>query len=459
MSHHADVFFPMQTSLPPQQTAPPHVPSTWPNLPSYLPANVEQGTINTERPGHPMPTLLRPMSAGWELNCVPTVCQPTPTQSMSRRLRPLPLCSRLNPLFPLAFRQDATWCSAESLASSPAFHAEVPLATSMSFFPMIAPPRMDASGSSDFAISPQALSMSPMALSAGNLDHRPYPADCRRLGDLQPFTVMQGLPTQPMAISPQYPRPPQPMYKRYQLGRVGAKNLATPFRTELAASHLLLTSPLSSPDSEQGSLMEGSRLSRSSSPLMMPRPMIVGASAASPRIKYEHHQDGFDDDEDDEDGEDGDTFPLDGLAAAHNDPHTTSTGGAAAQAENGTKHARLPTDHGQGGYQSEAPSPQSSTKQQSTSRERVFECTFPGCKKRFPRRYNLKSHERTHTTERPFVCDLCCKSFARNHDLKRHRRIHLGLKPYQCQICRQLFSRADALTRHRINKPECRICE
>ncbi|KAF9353047.1 Metallothionein expression activator [Mortierella sp. AD094] len=49
-----------------------------------------------------------------------------------------------------------------------------------------------------------------------------------------------------------------------------------------------------------------------------------------------------------------------------------------------------------------------------------FPCEYPGCDKVFARLYNLKSHSRTHTDERPFVCSSCQLAFARNHDLKRH---------------------------------------
>ncbi|MBE3045053.1 C2H2-type zinc finger protein, partial [Candidatus Bathyarchaeota archaeon] len=41
----------------------------------------------------------------------------------------------------------------------------------------------------------------------------------------------------------------------------------------------------------------------------------------------------------------------------------------------------------------------------------TFQCTL--CPKRFTRAYNLRSHLRTHTDERPFVCTVCGKAFAR----------------------------------------------
>ncbi|KAF8985006.1 hypothetical protein BGZ46_006296 [Entomortierella lignicola] len=88
-----------------------------------------------------------------------------------------------------------------------------------------------------------------------------------------------------------------------------------------------------------------------------------------------------------------------------------------------------------------------------------FPCEFPGCDKVFARLYNLKSHSRTHTDERPFVCSSCQLAFARNHDLKRHVKIHGGDKSFLCSGCGKSFSRLDALRRHRANSKNRPGCE
>ncbi|KAJ8608225.1 hypothetical protein MRB53_039756 [Persea americana] len=85
----------------------------------------------------------------------------------------------------------------------------------------------------------------------------------------------------------------------------------------------------------------------------------------------------------------------------------------------------------------------------------TFQCNL--CPKRFTRAYNLRSHLRTHTDERPFVCTVCNKAFARQHDRKRHEGLHSGEKKFVCRGslqsggqwgCNRRFARADALGRH-----------
>jgi len=96
----------------------------------------------------------------------------------------------------------------------------------------------------------------------------------------------------------------------------------------------------------------------------------------------------------------------------------------------------------------------------------TFQCHL--CPKRFTRAYNLRSHLRTHTDERPFVCKVCGKAFARQHDRKRHEGLHTGEKKFICKGelhshpgqpwgCGRKFARADALGRH-FRSEAGRIC-
>ncbi|XP_060515830.1 pair-rule protein odd-paired-like [Cylas formicarius] len=74
-----------------------------------------------------------------------------------------------------------------------------------------------------------------------------------------------------------------------------------------------------------------------------------------------------------------------------------------------------------------------------------IKCTY--CSRVFPREKSLQAHLRTHTGERPYVCDYprCTRKFAQSGQLKTHQRLHTGEKPFICAApnCSRKFTHAN----------------
>jgi KRAB domain-containing zinc finger protein len=65
----------------------------------------------------------------------------------------------------------------------------------------------------------------------------------------------------------------------------------------------------------------------------------------------------------------------------------------------------------------------STVKLKSSGEEGKYSCSF--CKKSFKWRSHWKSHERIHTGDRPFECEICGKTFTRSDGLQCHKVSHI----------------------------------
>lgn len=83
----------------------------------------------------------------------------------------------------------------------------------------------------------------------------------------------------------------------------------------------------------------------------------------------------------------------------------------------------------------------------------------PVCERRFSRRFNLRSHERSHTGEKPFLCRVsgCGQMFVQQSDRTRHEHTQHHGKSFMCGDrvdgrlswgCGRSFRRKDGLLEH-----------
>lgn len=56
--------------------------------------------------------------------------------------------------------------------------------------------------------------------------------------------------------------------------------------------------------------------------------------------------------------------------------------------------------------------------------QKSHSCPIPSCGRLFKRLEHLKRHVRTHTQERPYICNHCNKAFSRSDNLAQHRKTH-----------------------------------
>ncbi|KAI7854249.1 hypothetical protein BDC45DRAFT_441102, partial [Circinella umbellata] len=84
-----------------------------------------------------------------------------------------------------------------------------------------------------------------------------------------------------------------------------------------------------------------------------------------------------------------------------------------------------------------------------------YRCEWEGCprnQKPFTKRHKMYNHLRTHTGERPFVCQKpgCGKRFSRPDSLTTHIKTHSNVRPFICPVkgCQKAYYHSRSLKKH-----------
>jgi len=80
--------------------------------------------------------------------------------------------------------------------------------------------------------------------------------------------------------------------------------------------------------------------------------------------------------------------------------------------------------------------------------DRIFVCTWDGCKETFNRESVLANHMRYHTNTKNHKCEHCEYACVEAGDLVKHTRLHTGERPYVCDQCGAGYAQKTNLNGH-----------
>ncbi|GAB0089590.1 hypothetical protein DMENIID0001_041600 [Sergentomyia squamirostris] len=82
------------------------------------------------------------------------------------------------------------------------------------------------------------------------------------------------------------------------------------------------------------------------------------------------------------------------------------------------------------------------------SDERSYKCNYPSCERTYRTHGSLVMHRRSHTGEKPFVCQSCGKRFCSKNSVKIHQRQHTQENPFRCELCGKTTKQKSNLKSH-----------
>ena len=105
------------------------------------------------------------------------------------------------------------------------------------------------------------------------------------------------------------------------------------------------------------------------------------------------------------------------------------------------------------------------THRRSHSDDRPYKCSYPPCTASFKDKHTMMSHETMHIgCKKPHVCEFCSKAFKKRYVLETHKRVHTGARPYMCKFCGFCCSQKQNLViherQHTKERPfQCKFCD
>ena len=92
-----------------------------------------------------------------------------------------------------------------------------------------------------------------------------------------------------------------------------------------------------------------------------------------------------------------------------------------------------------------------------TATRHSHKCTHAGCTYACATRSNLHQHQRMHTGERPYVCDVCAQAFSQPHHLSHHQRVKhaaagVAIARFRCHQCNRAWIGKCSLRAHMLHK-------